>query len=397
MRRHAFSSRRIALEFGVVVLVVCVLGFTSGGDSSGSIAAALPPVVDRPSIGVRLADVAARDVDDPRAHLYITDHVNPGTVLHRRIEVSDRGAAARIAVYADAAAITRGSFVGEPGHTVNDLTTWTSVTPGSVDLPANRTADVLVTIAVPRDASTGEHYGVIWAETRSTAVAPTRGTVTQVSRVGVRIYLSVGPGGSPAPDFVIESLTAERLANGVPVVVAAVHNTGGRALDITGTVSLSRGPAGLSAGPFPATLGTTLAIGDTEPVRTPLDGRLLSGPWSAHITLHSGLVQRHADATISFPALGVAPAVPVVPPRHPWPYGQLVGGVLAIVVLALLYGRSRARRRSPTFAARRPSSALQRRFRRARDRRGRGGRGRTEASRSRCVGRSRLPRAARQR
>jgi hypothetical protein len=355
VRHHARSSRRIALELGVVVLVVCLLGFNSGGDSSGSIAAALPSVVDRPSIGIRLADVAARNANDPRARLYITDHVNPGTVLHRRIEVSDRGAAARIAVYADAAAITRGSFVGAAGHAVNDLTTWTSVTPRSVDLPANRTAEVLVSIAVPRDASAGEHYGVIWAETRSTAVAPTRGTVTQVSRVGVRIYLSVGPGGSPAPGFAIESLTAQRLPNGVPVVVAAVHNTGGRALDIVGTVSLSRGPAGLSAGPFPATLGTTLAIGDSEPVRTRLDRRLLSGPWSVHITLHSGLVQRHADATITFPAFGVAPAVPVVPPRRPWPYGPLVGGVLALVVIALLYGRHRSHRRTPTIPVRRPA------------------------------------------
>jgi len=49
-------------------------------------------------------------------------------------------------------------------------------------------------------------------------------------------------------------------------VRASVHNTGGRALDMNGTLQLLAGPGGLSAGPFPATLGTTPAIGDTEPV-----------------------------------------------------------------------------------------------------------------------------------
>ena len=47
------------------------------------------------------------------------------------------------------------------------------------------------------------------------------------------------------------------------MVLATVHNTGGRALDMNGTLQLPAGPGGLSAGPFPANLGVTLAIGDT--------------------------------------------------------------------------------------------------------------------------------------
>ena len=54
-----------------------------------------------------------------------------------------------------------------------------------------------MTIAVPRDAAPGERYGVVWAEVR--AAAPAAGGITQVSRVGIRIYLSVGPGGRPPP------------------------------------------------------------------------------------------------------------------------------------------------------------------------------------------------------
>ncbi len=181
--------------------------------------------------------------------------------------------------------------------------------------------------------------------------------MTQVNRVGVRIYLSVGPGGAPLGTFVIESLTAQRMPDGQPVVIAAVHNTGGRALDISGTVDLSRGPGGLRAGPFPATLGTTLAIGDTEPVRTRLDKRLPSGPWSAHIALHSGLVERTADATITFPAFGESPAVPVDSPRRHWLYPSVIAGLLALVVLAIASTRHRSHHRAPTIPRHRPRRA----------------------------------------
>jgi hypothetical protein len=83
------------------------------------------------------------------------------------------------------------------------------------------------------------------------------------------------------------------------VVLATVHNTGGRALDMSGTLQLLAGPGGLSAGPFPVTLGTTLAIDDTEPVTIALDKRLPAGPWDARITLRSGLIERSARATIT--------------------------------------------------------------------------------------------------
>ena len=90
-----------------------------------------------------------------------------------------------------------GSFLGAAGHTANDLSTWTSVSPGASDVPAGGRATATVTIAVPSDAAPGEQYGVVWAEARSAPVAG--GGITQVSRVGIRLYVSVGPGGRPRP------------------------------------------------------------------------------------------------------------------------------------------------------------------------------------------------------
>lgn len=259
-------------------------------------------------IGIRLVDAPVATRDDPRARTYIVDHLRPGTTIRRRVEVANTTNSARtISVYAAAASLHDGSFLGATGRTQNDLTTWTSVSPGEPVVPAGGKAMSTVTIAVPRDAPPGEQYGVVWAETRS---APQAGAnVLQVSRVGIRLYVSVGPGGAPAADFTIDSLTASRTGDGRPVVTASVHNTGGRALDMSGSLDLTSGPGGLRAGPFPASLGVTLGISDTEPVTVTLDKAVPAGPWTATITLRSGLVQRAASATLTFPDSGTGTAV----------------------------------------------------------------------------------------
>jgi diguanylate cyclase (GGDEF)-like protein len=126
-------------------------------------------------------------------------------------------------------------------------------------------------------------------------------------------------------------------------VLASVHNTGGRALDMNGTLRLSGGPGGLSAGPFPATLGVTLAIGATEAVTIVLDPRLPAGPWAAEITLGSGLLERRAAATVTFPDVGAAPSVRTVPARPGWLF-PAVGMALLLLVITVLVAVLRRRR-----------------------------------------------------
>lgn len=295
------------------------------------------------SIGLRLVDVPVSAGNDPRARLYIVDHLAPGTVIRRRIEVSNTTPTTeRILLYAAAASIVKGAFLGASGHTPNDLSTWTSVSPSESDVPAGGHVVATVTITVPPDAAPGEQYGAVWAEARSAPV--TGGGVAQVNRVGIRLYVSVGPGGLPAANFTIVSLTAER-SDGRPMVLASVHNTGGRALDLDGTLRLSAGPGGLSAGPFPATLGTTLAIGGTEPVTIALDKQLPAGPWDAQITLRSGLLERSARATITFPTAGAAPSV-IIPSAQPaWLFPIIAGFILLVLlVIALVLFLLRRRR-----------------------------------------------------
>jgi len=158
-----------------------------------------------------------------------------------------------------------------------------------------------VTISVPAAASSGGHYAVIWAEVSSPA--PPAGGVTLVNRVGVRVYISIGAGGAVRSSFGISQLTAQRSPSGQPLVVANVRNSGGRPLEIRGQLTLSRGPAGLRAGPFPVRLAEALAPGRSQRATVRLDARLPRGPWRARLELSSGSVQRHAEARLTFPQI----------------------------------------------------------------------------------------------
>jgi hypothetical protein len=303
------------------------------------------------SIGVRLLDIPASAEGDPRARLYVVDHLAPGTVIHRRLQLSNTSASsARIALYPAAATIAHGAFLGAAGRTPNNLSTWTSVSPSAATIAGGGQLTVSMTVAVPRDAAHGEQYAVVWAEARSTS----HGGVIEVNRVGIRLYVSVGPGGAPAGNFAIESLTPGRSAQGQPTVVAAVHNTGGRALDLSGALDLSAGPAGLRAGPFPARLGVSLAIGDTEPVVIALDQRLPLGPWQARVVLRSGLLQLTGRATITFPESGSSPAVPTSSAGGNWRMLTALGiGILLLLtgaVAVVVAVRQRRSRRNWTVA-----------------------------------------------
>lgn len=320
--------------------------------TSGLAAASVPKPAAAAGLGVRLLDAPAALAKDPRAHEYIIDNVAPGGSITRHIQVSNGTAQALpITTYADAATISAGGFRVADGHAVNDLVSWTSTDPTAFTLAPGTAKVVTVHVVVPRDAPAGERYGVVLAEARPAAGA---GQITLVSRVGVRMYVSVAAGGPPVSDFSIDQLQAERDDAGNPVVQASVDNIGGRALDMTGKLTLDHGPGGLSAGPFPVRLGTTLAPGQREPVSVVLDKALPAGPWHARIELQSDLLRRAAEATITFPlALGTK-AAPVAAKAVPLTRNRdvlvpiAIGLVLFVVILlGLAWWRRRARMGPP--------------------------------------------------
>jgi hypothetical protein len=292
-------------------------------------------------IGIKLLDAPTSRRDDPRAQTYIIDFLPPGSVISRRVEIwNTAGEATSVDVYAGAADIQDAKFTVGDSRTANELSSWVSFDRTRVDLPAHSTTTVLATITVPTQAAAGEQYATIWAQV---AAPPTSsGTVRMVNRVGVRIYLGVGPGGEPRSDFEIENLTPARTADGRPEVLAQVHNTGGRAVDVSGSLMLSDGPGALSAGPFQVSVGKTIEPGGRAQLSVLLDQRLPVGPWKAELSLASGLINRTATAVITFPG---SPGVgePVVPQS---PYSTvLLAGLLAATCVALLWIGIRSWRR----------------------------------------------------
>ena len=307
-------------------------------------------------VGIRLLEAPTARENDPRARRSIVDHVKPGDSFTRKFEVSNTTSGQRlVSIYAAGADVVGGAFVPAEGRTQNELSAWISVDTANADLPAGGTAQPTLTVTVPPAATAGERYAVVWAELPP--AQPPAGGVAVVNRVGLRVYLSVGPGGEPKTDFVIESLTAERDAQRRPVVKATVRNTGGRALDLSGNLRLTEGPGGLSAGPFDARLGTTLAIGASAPVTVPLDAALPDGPWRARIELRSSTTVRTAEAAITFPSGAGAVGSPVTATPVKGASSSslpvvlaIVGGLVVLALLLIVFLLTRRRRGEPTVA-----------------------------------------------
>ncbi|MDH2425654.1 hypothetical protein [Sphaerisporangium sp. TRM90804] len=342
------GSRPLALIAVTLLLqaAVCAAAFAEGG-SEGS----------RPghrkaggTIGIRLLEASSNRRDDPRAQIYVVDHINPGTTIHRRLEISNTSRIPqRVAVFVGAAEIRGNKFKPARNRNANELASWISVDSPALVVPANGRVPVKATIAIPEGASKGERYGAIWAETASELKPGSRRNVAVVNRVGVRIYLDVGPGGDPPTDFRVKRLTPGRIRDGTPVVRATVQNTGERAIDVEGRIWLSDGPGGLKAGPTPVQVGTTLAPGDEAPVMAVLDARLPDGPWRVKLTLESGRVRRTITGTLTFPAKGATWGQAALLDSTPWMYvaaGALAAALVAGLGIVLLRRVRRPRRRA---------------------------------------------------
>jgi hypothetical protein len=291
-------------------------------------------------ISIRLLDAPVDRQDDPRARLYVVDHVHPAGVVDRRVEVVNRGTEpVTVHLYADGAAVDgRGfTFTGD-----DELSSWTSVDPPTLTLAPGAAGHAAVRVEVPANVPDGVALAVVWAELPAT----TSGGVRTVNRVGVRMYLSVGAGSEPATDFEITTITPRRDDDGRPVIDAEVVNTGGRALDLAGELSLLDGPGGTSAGPFVPGAASTVGVGHRGSVTVALDPALPEGPWRVELSLRSGTVVREAAAVITFPtAAGAAgDAVEALPPdvaRSPFTF--LAALLVIAVVLAMLWFLRRRR------------------------------------------------------
>jgi hypothetical protein len=245
-----------------------------------------------------------------------------------------------VLAYAAAASMDPGGFSFADGRTQNDVSSWASVSRPSIDLAAGETLLEEVTIRDPGNATAGEHYAVIWAE--ASAATPSGGGVRLVNRVGIRVYLTVGEGGAPAPTFTLSGLHADR-SGGDALIVAVIHNTGGSTLAATGDVTLAGRPNELRAGPFPITLRRPIAPGGSGSVTARIGSKLPLGPWRVRMVVRSGDLTRTVTATVTFPAARTD-TPPPAGHRHTWT--AAIGLLLLSLLLAgaAIMGRLRGAR-----------------------------------------------------
>ena len=307
-------------------------------------------------LSIRLLDAPSDRRDDSRARIYIVDHLRQGDRIERRVELgNDTAEPLDVHLYAAAATVDDGQFRFGEGRAENDLTRWTTLSPSRVTVPAEGRVTSTVTVDVPDDALDGERYAVVWAELPGSG-----GTASVVNRVGIRMYVSVGEGEEPVTDFRIETLTAARDDDGRPLIRTSVTNTGGRAIDLSGSLLLENGPGSLSAGPFSVELGTTLAPGDRAPAVVHLDETLPDGPWDATVEVRAGELVKEARATINFPDDPGSTAEPVVAESVkqqrriliPVAAALAIAALVGIVAVALMLLGARRRERSEAQRAR---------------------------------------------
>lgn len=304
------------------------------------------PDADTAGVGIQLLDAPVNRRDDPRALRYIVDHLRPGTVIERDVLVVNRSESRQtIELYPAAATIDGGRFRFDEGRTANDLASWVSVDRTRLDLEPGASAALTATVAVPPTASSGERYAVLWA---STVAGAEQAQVRQIHRVGIRLYVDVGPGGEAATSFELGGVLPSRDGDGVPSAAVDVTNTGGRAVDLTGSAVLSEGPGKLETGPFDVVKGTTLGPGQSGTVTVLFPNEVPDGPWTITVDLESGTATGSVTARITFPPPGQA-GRPGSGVDSPW---LLAGLVVPLAAGLFLVGRHLRRTATSAVPAR---------------------------------------------
>ncbi|MEU7926200.1 DUF916 domain-containing protein [Micromonospora sp. NPDC049107] len=273
-------------------------------------------------------------------------NVNPGGNVEDAMVVANRGPAPlTLAVYA------ADGFTTDAGQL--DLLTrdkksvavgaWVKPSAGSVVIQPGKTVQVPFTIAVPTNATPGDHVGGIL--TALTQADQAEG-INVDRRLGIRITLRVG--GELKPTLAVENLhvrydgPANPIGKGDATVSYTIHNTGNAALSAKQSVSVS-GPFGVlraRAGDIAAP--PQLLPGESWDVTVPVHGVAPAVRLAATATVTPLLTDASGSTT---------PLTPIEATAHGWALPWTL--VLALLVLiaaavgAYLYRRrGRARRKA---------------------------------------------------
>ncbi|WP_043535328.1 WxL protein peptidoglycan domain-containing protein [Salinispora tropica] len=209
--------------------------------------------------------VAPSSPDGPNGRPAFTYKLDPGATLTDYVAVTNHSTRPlTLNLYASDAFTTRdGGFdLLAGGQQPTDVGAWVRFTQRSVTIPSTSRLNVPFTLAVPENATPGDHAGGVVASLATSAADAQGNQVAVDHRVGTRIYLRVT--GELQPALTVENLRVRHagslnpLVGGTLTATVTVRNTGnvrltGRpTLDVAGPLGLGR--RSVEAGDLPEIL-----------------------------------------------------------------------------------------------------------------------------------------------
>lgn len=209
--------------------------------------------------------VAPSSPDGPNGRPAFTYKLDPGATLTDYVAVTNHSTRPlTLNLYASDAFTTRdGGFdLLAGGQQPTDVGAWVRFTQRSVTIPSTSRLNVPFTLAVPENATPGDHAGGVVASLATSAADAQGNQVAVDHRVGARIYLRVT--GELQPALTVENLRVRHtgslnpLVGGTLTATVTVRNTGnvrltGRpTLDVAGPLGLGR--RSVEAGDLPEIL-----------------------------------------------------------------------------------------------------------------------------------------------
>lgn len=159
------------------------------------------------SIGIRIAQIQAADVENPFASAYIVHRLQPGIAHTQRLEIYNTSTQEmKVNLYPGLATFENRKFLVGNGRDGNNFTSWIKLLPATLTLKPSEAKSFNMTITPPADAASIQQFGVIWAEVQG---EPNAAGITSVSRVGIRIYVPIGD----APNISISEIATNSSTN----------------------------------------------------------------------------------------------------------------------------------------------------------------------------------------
>ena len=190
------------------------------------------------------------DPSQPGNRPILTYDAAPGSVIHDAVTLYNLGnLQLDFHLYAtDAYNSPKGEFALLAGdQSPSDIGTWVTLDAGDLTLPPNKQATIPITIAVPADATSGDHSGAVIASHLEAGAGGSNQVVNLDQRTGTPVYVRVS--GPLTPDLAITKLDtsyaqAVNPFEGTAHVKFTVVNRGNVRLGGTPTVTVS-GPVGI--------------------------------------------------------------------------------------------------------------------------------------------------------